>query len=108
MYKKVSNLIIQNKNSIKYGLITNTVIGILLRGVGDSIQQTIEVNNSRKKDTNRKESLVSEINTSNEKSKEKNGAGNDVKQVFDWTRTSILKIDYFFFKIQSIIIQVYL
>jgi hypothetical protein len=52
-------------------VITNTAIGIFLRGIGDVIQQNIEIKNDEKK-------------------KEKS-AMKKAKQEFDWTRTSKIK-----------------
>lgn len=44
-----TKIISKNRLIIKYGVITNTAIGILLRGLGDGIQQTIEINHYNKK-----------------------------------------------------------
>ena len=43
------NIVNKNRLIIKYGVITNTAIGIALRGLGDIIQQTIEINHHNKK-----------------------------------------------------------
>ena len=67
MFKKIVNAIHLNKNAFKYGLISNTAIGVLLRGVGDAIQQTIEVKSNK----------ISDGKIESKK-----------KQAFDWTRTS--------------------
>ena len=37
--KNAINIIVKNKQVIKYGLISNTLFGILMRGLGDSIHQ---------------------------------------------------------------------
>ena len=71
MFKSIITVIKRNKNVIKYGVITNTAIGIFLRGIGDVIQQNIEIKNDEKK-------------------KEKS-AIKKAKQEFDWTRTSKIK-----------------
>lgn len=46
--KNAINIIVKNKQVIKYGLISNTLFGILMRGLGDSIQQRIELNHKLK------------------------------------------------------------
>jgi len=40
---------IANNQLVKYGLVTNTVISVGLRGLGDNIQQNIELNRIRLK-----------------------------------------------------------
>jgi hypothetical protein len=45
---RLINLIDKNKQIIKYGLISNTIFGIFMRGLGDTIQQRIELNHKKK------------------------------------------------------------
>jgi hypothetical protein len=40
---------IKNRGLIKYGMVTNTLIGVFLRGLGDFFQQRIELDHKRKK-----------------------------------------------------------
>lgn len=79
MFKSFITLIKRNKDIIKYGVVTNTTIGILLRGCGDVIQQNIELKNDCKKE---KSILVYPISES------KSEINAEAKQKFDWTRTS--------------------
>ena len=86
MFKGIITLIRRNKDVIKYGVITNTTIGVLLRGIGDVIQQNIELKNNNKKEKTVLVYSVNEPRASNEPRTEKNNS--DTKQKFDWTRTS--------------------
>ena len=83
MFKSFITLIKRNKDVIKYGVVTNTTIGILLRGCGDVIQQNIELKNDCKKE---KSILVYPISES--KLSSKSEINSEAKQKFDWTRTS--------------------
>jgi hypothetical protein len=38
---------VANNHLIKYGLVTNTIISVALRGLGDNIQQNIELSRTR-------------------------------------------------------------
>jgi hypothetical protein len=68
-----------NRNLIKYGLVTNTVISVALRGLGDNIQQNVELNQVRVK------VQVSNDNSLNEKR-------------YDLKRTSNINSDFLFFE----------
>jgi hypothetical protein len=71
---------VANNHLIKYGLVTNTIISVALRGLGDNIQQNIELSRTRFK-----------TQTSNDNSlKEKR---------YDLNRTS--KFEFFFWFFQT-------
>lgn len=56
---------ISESKIFKYGILTNTVIGIVLRGTGDVIQQKIEINHTKNlvtKSSNENKELVTHIN----------------------------------------------
>jgi hypothetical protein len=91
MFKSIITIINRNKNVIKYGVITNTAIGIFLRGIGDVIQQNIEIKNDEKK----KEKNVMVYQLSDSKTRvapeKKTETNSGAKKMFDWTRTSKIK-----------------
>ena len=51
-----------NNKSSKYGLIANTLFGIGLRGVGDVIQQNIEIKYNNKNDQSNIQMGLKELN----------------------------------------------
>ena len=79
MFKNLTNVFNRNKKVIQYGLITNTTIGVLLRGVGDFIQQNIEIKNSSKNVTINSSKNETIINSQ------------ETIQKLNWIRTSNVK-----------------
>ena len=84
IYLKIARSFEKNK-LLKYALITNTCFGVVLRGIGDLIQQTIEMKATTKKPKEIGIFVPNEREVNQEHSMLKSNTFQTQK--YDWTRT---------------------